>query len=361
MNHNYPARKIDILDSIIQLSNAEKAREELRKRISEKRYGVMPASPLHLYAEILKLSRCFKGDVTYRNTALKCEMSDAVLTFDIDVLLPESDKPLPAFIYLNFGSNITEGVPYEEICNSGYAVLVLNANKVTASSPSFKDGIAEHLVKQRRALNSSGKLALWAWAAMRVMDYTEALKEIDSKRIVLIGHDILALSALIAGAYDERFRAIIAHQAPTDEIDIIENRIPGSYSELVSKSPYLFCPQAKKDFDSGKSSYCDIAELIAMNFPGLVILGCAEDDLISDKRSVFDAMLKADKFYRHFGKAGLDAGFFDEYFEDSVSKDGNLVCRIRDGIHSVSADDWRAYMDIIKRKTADKNAISLVH
>ncbi len=361
MNYNDLTCKSDILDRIIQLGNIEKAREKLGKHISEKIYGVMPERPLHLYAEILKQSRCFTGNVTYRNTALKCEMSDSAFTFDIDVLLPRSDMPLPSFIYLNFGSSITDGIPYEELCNSGYAVFMLNVNKVTASSPDFKDGIAEHLVKQRRALNSSGKLTLWAWAAIRVMDYASALKEIDGERITLIGHDILALSALIAGAHDERFGAVIAHQMPTDEIDIIGNKIPGSYSELISSSPHLFCPRAKRDIDGGKAVYSDNAELIAMNFPRQVILGCAADDLISDRHAVFNAMIRADKFYRHFGEVGLDGDSFDEDMQDGVIERGSLVCVIRHGIHSISAADWRSYMDILERKTAVAGVDSLIH
>ncbi len=54
-------------------------------------------------------------------------------------------------------------------------------------------------------------LAVWAWGAMRAIDYLETVKEIDPARIVLTGHSRAGKTALLAGALDERVALTVPH------------------------------------------------------------------------------------------------------------------------------------------------------
>jgi hypothetical protein len=51
-------------------------------------------------------------------------------------------------------------------------------------------------------------LAVWAWGAMRVVDYLETRKEVDRKHIAINGHSRGGKVALLAGALDERFSLV---------------------------------------------------------------------------------------------------------------------------------------------------------
>ena len=69
---------------------------------------------------------------------------------------------------------------------------------MTADNSDFHDGLAGVLGIDRMAPDASGKLILWAWAAMRVLDHLRSLPEIDSRRIAVAGHSRLAKAALLA-------------------------------------------------------------------------------------------------------------------------------------------------------------------
>ena len=49
----------------------------------------------------------------------------------------------------------------------------------------------------KRSPSDAGKIAMWAWAAMRVMDYVMTLPEIDRDNIAVIGHSRLGKTALL--------------------------------------------------------------------------------------------------------------------------------------------------------------------
>lgn len=50
-----------------------------------------------------------------------------------------------------------------------------------------------------------GLLAAWAWGASRVVDFLESQEFADRARLIVTGHSRLGKSALVAGAFDERF------------------------------------------------------------------------------------------------------------------------------------------------------------
>ena len=67
-------------------------------------------------------------------------------------------------------------IPTEEIIDNGFAVLSFCYNDVTRDNNDFTDGIAGILYENgKRDVDSAGKIAMWAWAAQRVMDYAESL------------------------------------------------------------------------------------------------------------------------------------------------------------------------------------------
>lgn len=54
-------------------------------------------------------------------------------------------------------------------------------------------------------------LAVWAWGAMRVVDYLEHVNTVDMKRIALTGHSRAGKVALLAGALDQRIGLTVPH------------------------------------------------------------------------------------------------------------------------------------------------------
>lgn len=77
---------------------------------------------------------------------------------------------------------------------------------LTRDDGDFTSGLAGVLYENgKRAPHDAGKIALWAWAAMRCMDYAEHDERLDCAKSVVCGHSRLGKTALLTAALDTRF------------------------------------------------------------------------------------------------------------------------------------------------------------
>ena len=88
-------------------------------------------------------------------------------------------------------------------------------------------------------------LAVWAWGAMRAVDYLITLPQVDPRRIVITGHSRSGKAALLAGALDERI-ALVAPQG-SGCAGAASYRFHGAGAETLAdvtrNFPYWFVPR----------------------------------------------------------------------------------------------------------------------
>ena len=190
----------------------EKRREEIKKILEEEAYGVIPPKPDHLRVDVESVMDNFcAGKAPWQKLKFVCTLGDKEISFPVSAVIPKSEKPLPAFVHINFRDAVPDRyMPSEELVDRGYAVFSFCYNDVTKDDANFKDKAAQYLSNRRRK-NGSSKIAIWAWAAMRVMDYIETLDTIDKDNVAVIGHSRLGKTAMVAGGFDERFKYIISN------------------------------------------------------------------------------------------------------------------------------------------------------
>ncbi len=337
--------------AVLNERDFEKRREELLELLSEYEYGKMPKRPDHFSVTVTDTDKSFAAGkatlLTLKTTVVVCDLS---FSFPLHSAIPSASGKHPAFIHINFTPNVPDRyMPSEEICDRGYACFSFCYDDVTSDDGNFCDGLARILTPSKRIGSAPGKLALWAWAAMRVMDYVETLPEIDTENVAVIGHSRLGKAALLAGAHDRRFRYVISNNSGCSGAAIFRGKCGEAPTALVAARPYWFCPNYTKYTLRGQELPFDQHFLLAACAPRHILIGSAEEDCWSDPVSEFISAHLAgevyDKIYKipglcHDGKIPRASTTLDA---------GNICYHIRRGGQYLAREDWNIYMNYIDK------------
>jgi hypothetical protein len=181
-----------------------------------------------------------------------------------------------------FGPHIN-GPPFDLITSRGYAVAMLYAGDVVPDR-------AQHAraALSRFAPPETGALMGWAWAASRAYEALAADPRFD--RIALFGQSRQGKAALIAGAFDDRFAAIVALQSGRGG-DAPMRAFEG---EPIAAMTRIFPHWLRPGFAA--PAHIDQHQLLAMIAPRPLLLGDASRDRWADPvgaRSVREAAAPA--------------------------------------------------------------------
>jgi len=339
------------MDGVKTKEDFKKKQDEIRNLLLNEQYGTIPPKPDHMSVETISADESFAGgSVTLKRINLIFEVGEDSFSFPICSAIPKSDKKLPAFVSINFNPETpNKYMPTEEICDNGFAVFSFCYSAVTSDDGNFKNGIAKNLVKSRRKSNASSKISLWAWAAMRVMDYVMTLDEIDHDNVAVVGHSRLGKTALLTGACDDRFRYVISNDSGCCGAAIERGKVGERYKRIAEVFPFWFCPAFVKNAAEGKNFDFDQNFLLSLSVPRTVIVGSAECDSWADPVSEFLGVASLESSYARFGKRGLVHN--DEIpVQNTLLMEGEACYFIRTGSHYFTRRDWNAYMTIIKDK-----------
>ena len=333
-------------------SNFDKKKEKIKKLISDRQFGEIPRKPDHMFVnEKDSYDRFAAGKAVSKHLEFKFEMDDKEFSFPAVSVIPKNKTKCPAFICIDFnGGEANKYMPSEEIVERGFALFTFKYKDVTSDDNNFKDGIAKYLVKSRRKNNAPGKIAIWTWAAMRVMDYVQTLSDvIDVDNIAVIGHSRLGKTALLTGAFDTRFKYIISNNSGCCGAALERDKVGERYDRISEVFPYWFCPAFNRDAAAKVEMPFDQNFLLSLSVPRHLIIGSAEDDIWADPTSEFLCLASVSSVYSLYKKEGLiHNGEVPK--PKTVLSDGDATYYIREGCHYLSRHDWNTYMDIIESK-----------
>jgi len=208
--------------------------EKSRISIDESVFGIMPDRPLHLSARPLSENPSYlSGSATLRELEMELNFGNSSTSLFFLSIIPKRNSPCPAVIVIGDEKEICSYA--EEWVNRGYALFFLEYKKVSENNDNFKSGISAYISPSRRKKSSAGKTAVWAWAAIRVLEYAEVLYEIDKDRIGVAGKGVFGFSVLLANKYCNRFSFVLPFDTP--KID----------RAFVHSNPHLFSPSFAKN------------------------------------------------------------------------------------------------------------------
>jgi hypothetical protein len=104
--------------------------------------------------------------------------------------------------------------PVEEIAEQEFDVITYCYTDITSDDGDFTTGIAPLIFPNGRQNDTDcGKIGLWAFTNMRVLDYVLTLENTDEKNVAILGHSRLGKTSLVTGMLDERFTHVFSNNA----------------------------------------------------------------------------------------------------------------------------------------------------
>jgi len=338
---------------VLTEADFELRREEIKSMLEEHEYGKMPDAPEHLSIEVIeKIDRFAAGKAPLTKLSFTVTVNGEKFSFPVYSVIPKTPGKHPAFVHINFRPDVPDMyMPSEEIADAGFAVFSFCYKDVTSDDNRFRNGIARLLSPARRTMTSPGKIAMWAWAAMRVMDYIETLPEIDLERVAVVGHSRLGKTALLTGAFDKRFKFVISNDSGCSGAAISRGKGGESVARITTVFPFWFAKRYAKYASHEDALPFDQHFLLAASAPRHVLIGSAKEDLWADPASEFlSAHLASEAYEKIYGMKGLvHKGEIPE--ATTVLDEGNVQYHVREGVHFFSREDWKYYMNFILKNS----------
>ena len=329
------------------------SKSEIVDLLLKEEYGYLPKRPQKIEAESIeeaKFTFC-AGKAKLFKIILKCTLDNSSFSFPIYYTkLTEVQEKVPCFVMINFRADVPDRyLPSEELVDAGYAVLSFGYKDVTSDDGDFTNGLAGVVYKNgERDDTQCGKIGLWAWAAMRVMDYAVTLPEIDRSKISVAGHSRLGKTALLAGALDERFYCAFSNDSGCSGASLSRGKTEENedIKSICTNFPYWFCEHYKIYMDNEDSLPFDQHFLLAANVPHRVYAASAAEDLWADPDKEYLSCAAASDYYKKHGMTGFVS---DKALPEvgDVFHDGHIGYHLRNGKHYFSREDWNRFIEYL--------------
>lgn len=160
-------------------------REKMLEILQREEYGFIPPKPdKFTFTEEKGIVPNFcAGKASLSKIMLSSEINGKIFSFPMYAAIPEEDGKIPFFVHINFRGCVPDRyMPTEELIDNGFAVLSFNYEDVTTDDGDFTSGLAGIIFPEgKRTERAPGKIALWAWAAMRAWIMRKEIRSLTAK------------------------------------------------------------------------------------------------------------------------------------------------------------------------------------
>lgn len=319
-------------------------------------YGEAPIDkPEDLQFNVTEKSR--EGNILQKSVSL----SFGSYEFGADIFLPEgNNKPLPAFLFIMHQweeehYDINKELDHEimsipTILSRGYAIVIMKTSRICPdvfSGEHYKEGIFTAIDRVRRG-NSWGIIASWAWGASRIMDYLETDKDIDEKRVAVIGHSRSGKTALWAGAQDERFAMAVSNNSGCSGAAMTRGK-RGEHIKNINDTFNWFCENYKNFNEKEDMLPVDQHQLLGLIAPRPLYVTSSSEDIWADPDAELLSCRMASEVYELYGLDGVCVPKSGAEI-DKVYQDGTIAYHCKTGAHCINEFDWNGFLDFADKK-----------
>jgi len=341
------------------------SREEMVEIMQREVYGYLPKNDFEWSVANYKRrdGRLAKGNVIYSTVDFTLTNNNGSHTFTIHQFLHTDGEKHPTFLHIA-GRYPGNFVPEEEIVENGYNLIIFVYTEITSDDDDFTTGIAPLVFPNGRTNDTDcGKIGLWAFANMRVLDYILTLECVDEKNIAIVGQSRLGKTALVTGMLDERFSFSLSNNAgcagdtlsrgnsglpDADGKFAVEKEFRGETVERITTVfPYWFCKNYLKYAKQNYGTDFDQHYLVASIAPRNVCVTSAELDYWADQKGEQLCCLAASEAWEKFGLVGLQE--CDHYLVPGEKLlNGNVGYSMTPTTHFLSRHAWINYMEFMR-------------
>jgi hypothetical protein len=250
----------------------------------------------------------------------------------------------------------------EQLIADGWGYTTINPGSIQADNGAgLTQGIIGLVNKgQPRKPDDWGSLRAWAWGASRGLDYLEADKAVDAKKVGIEGVSRFGKAALVTMAYDQRFAVVLIGSSGEGGAKLHRRNWGEAVENLTGSGEYHwmagnFMKYGAEEATFGRKTAGDIPvdahELLALCAPRLTFIsyGIPErgDAKWLDHQGSYMAAVAAQPVFRLLGAKGL--GVSDDYKKEKMPDvnvsmlDGQLAWRQHDGGHT-DGPNWKYFI-----------------
>ena len=125
--------------------------------------------------------------------------------------------------------------PVAMIVESGFALATACCGNIDPDyHDGWKNGVHPLFTEGDPKPDEWGTISAWAWGLSRLLDALEEIKEVEARRVAVIGHSRLGKTSLWAGATDPRFQVVISNNSGCGGADELKPFRRSSEESLIS-------------------------------------------------------------------------------------------------------------------------------
>lgn len=345
-----------------------RSRDEMKEILQREVYGYLPDLPyeIHTGEPSFIEQRLDFGRVHFSQQDFTITTAHGSHTFPLYRLLHTDGEKRPVILLINFHpANASFYFPTEELSEHNVDYFIFNYKDVTSDDTDFTNGIAPILLPNGRQTDTDpGKIIMWAWTAMRVLDYVLTLPGTDPSNVAVLGHSRLGKTALVAGMLDTRFQyafsncsgcagAALAHGG-TGLTTEGPYGTPGRGETIrdVLGFTHWFCKNYNKYREQNFSDDFDQHYLVASIAPRYVVIGSNSRDDWADPASEQLCALAASEAWETAGLPGI-LGCDHFLAPGEALLEGRVGYFKVDFFHFLSRHCWQRYLQFIEQHKND--------
>ena len=334
--------------TVVTKDNVDKRREEILDILQKHAYGYMPPKPDFVKGEVTYFNdkSAAAGFGIWKIVDITFAIGGKEFTFPASIMFPKGVENPPLVVFSYFGENgFREYIPAEQLINSGVALAAFCYSDVTSDNSDYADGMAA-IIGERKEDSDTGKIAMWAYAESRLLDYVLENENVNTEKIAVAGHSRLGKTALVAGAFDERFKYVYSNSSGCAGAALARGNTGERIKYITDNAGQWFCKKYAAYGEKEETMPFDQHFLLAAIAPRKVYVASSQDDAWADPKSEHLSCCCASEMYEAYGIPGFVC-------EDRVPQpgdkfhEGNIAYHMREGFHFFSMKDWDMFLEYL--------------